>query len=129
MESPMTKVLVVDDNAFDRNLAGKLLEKDSGLTAVYASDGKEGLDVIDREQPALVLTDMQMPEMTGLELVEEIKSKHPNLPVILMTAHGSEDIAIQALRKGAASYVPKRDLAKDLVETVENLLATVTASQ
>jgi CheY-like chemotaxis protein/anti-sigma regulatory factor (Ser/Thr protein kinase) len=125
----MTKVLVVDDNAFDRNLAGKLLEKGTGLTVVYAADGKEGLAVIAREEPDLVLTDLQMPEMTGLELVEEIKSKHPSLPVILMTAHGSEEIAMQALRKGAASYVPKRNLAQDLVETVEGLLGTVTANQ
>jgi CheY-like chemotaxis protein/anti-sigma regulatory factor (Ser/Thr protein kinase) len=125
----MSKVLVVDDNAFDRNLAGKLLEKGTGLTVVHAADGKEALVVIDKEEPDLVVTDLQMPEMSGLELVEEIKSKHPSLPVILMTAHGSEEIAMQALRKGAASYVPKRNLAQDLVETIEGVLGTVTANQ
>ena len=56
--------------------------------------------------------------MDGLQLVQAIRSKYPGMPVILMTAHGSEDIAIQALQKGAASYVPKKSLARDLAETL-----------
>jgi anti-sigma regulatory factor (Ser/Thr protein kinase) len=70
-----------------------------------------------------------MPEMGGLQLVEQVKLKYPGLPVILMTAHGSEEIAIQALKAGAASYVPKRNLAKELLETVEDVLAVAGAKQ
>jgi len=125
----MTTVLVVDDSPVDRHLAGKLLEKASGLMVAYASDGREALKVMDQKPPDLVLTDLQMPEMNGLELVEEIRNRHPQVPVILMTAHGSEEIAVQALQKGASSYVPKRNLSQDLAETVENVLGVSKAIQ
>jgi anti-sigma regulatory factor (Ser/Thr protein kinase) len=71
--------------------------------------------------PDLVLTDLHMPEMNGLELVAAIKKDYPPVPVILMTAVGSEDVAAQALREGAASYVPKRRLADDLLTTVQRI--------
>ena len=67
--------------------------------------------MIAAEKPDIVVSDLQMPEMDGLELVETIRREHPGLPVILMTAHGSEETAIQALRKGATNYVAKRNLA------------------
>jgi CheY-like chemotaxis protein/anti-sigma regulatory factor (Ser/Thr protein kinase) len=133
----MPKVLIVDDSAVDRRLAGGLLEKRVGITAaekrtgitnLFAVNGKEALALMERELPDVVLTDMQMPEMTGLELVEAIKARFPAVPVILMTAHGSEETAIEALRLGAASYVPKKNLAKDLLETVEEML-TVAGAQ
>jgi CheY-like chemotaxis protein/anti-sigma regulatory factor (Ser/Thr protein kinase) len=134
----MATVLVVDDSATDRHLAGSLLEKRpgltavekrTGLTAVYANDGQEALALCQREPPDLVVTDLQMPHLNGLELVEALKSNHPSLPVILMTGQGSEDIAIQALRLGAASYVPKRNLVRDLLETVEEVLAVAQAKR
>jgi CheY-like chemotaxis protein len=123
----MPKILVIDDSAVDRRLAGGLLEKAGedlpDVQVIYAPNGKEALAAIAREAPDLVLTDLQMPEMNGLEVVEEIKRRHASIPVILMTAHGSEEIAMAALEKGAASYVPKRALAADLVETVSEILA------
>jgi CheY-like chemotaxis protein len=70
-----------------------------------------------------VLTDLQMPEMDGLELVAAVRSTHPLVPVVLMTACGSEELAIRALRAGAASFVPKQDLARDLSGTLEQVLA------
>ena len=118
----MATVLIVDDTEFDRCLAGGLLEDGGGFTLLYAADGREALAIIQREAPDLVLTDLQMPEINGLELVEAIRRDFPALPVVLMTAHGSEEIAVAALQKGAASYVAKRNLARDLVETVDNVL-------
>lgn len=88
---------------------------------VFAANGREALEQIELHLPDLVLTDMQMPEMDGLELVVEIKRLYPLLPVILMTAQGSEEIAVEALRLGASSYVAKRALAEDLVDTVERV--------
>ena len=73
--------------------------------------------------PDLVLTDLQMPDLDGLQLVNSINERYPDVPVVLMTAHGSEVIAAQALASGAASYVPKSDLADSLVETVMHILA------
>jgi CheY-like chemotaxis protein len=124
----MAKVLIVDDSPMDRHLAGGLVEK-AGLTPLYAVNGLEALEAVARDQPDLVLTDLLMPELDGLELVKEIRERHPLVPVILMTAFGSEDIAIEALRKGAASYVPKRNLAHDLADTLERVLAVLKSGR
>ncbi len=119
----MTTVLVVDDSAVDRQLAGRLLDKNSDWEILYANDGKEGLSQIESHVPDLVVTDLMMPELNGLELVAAVKSDYPLIPVILMTAGGSEQIAIKALKEGAASYVPKSSLALKLVDTVKRVLA------
>jgi CheY-like chemotaxis protein len=121
-EVPVPSIIVVDDSAVDRLLAGSLLEQQLGCGVRYAADGKEALAEMARQLPDLVLSDLQMPEMDGLELVAAVKRDYPFVPVILMTAQGSEDVAARALRVGAASYVPKRLLAKDLLPTVERIL-------
>jgi CheY-like chemotaxis protein len=131
----MATVLIVDDSQVDRRLAGGLLARHPGggdgpgLNVLYADNGMQALEVLARDRPDLVLTDMQMPEMNGLELVEAIRSRFPLVPIILMTAHGSEELAIQALQRGASSYVPKRNLARDLLETVEGVLTTARSGQ
>jgi CheY-like chemotaxis protein len=116
-------VLVVDDSPNDQLLAGKVMEQEVGWRVVYASSGSEALAALEREKPALVLTDLLMPGMSGLELVQSIHRHHPLLPVVLMTAHGSEEMALQALKCGAASYVHKRSLQSNLAETIEQVLA------
>jgi CheY-like chemotaxis protein len=121
----MATILVVDDSAVDRRLASSHLEKLAGMKVLAAADGKEALEMIQRTPPDVVVTDLQMGAMDGLQLVTEVRKKWPQVPVILMTAHGSEEIAVAALQKGAASYVPKRNLAQDLPETVENVLSMV----
>jgi CheY-like chemotaxis protein len=122
-------ILVVDDSAVDRRRTEKLLAKTPGLTVLSASNGREALDTLGSSLPDLVVTDMQMPEMDGLRLVEEIRAKYPAIPVILMTAHGSEELAVQALQRGAASYVPKRNLAQDLPDTIDSLLEVSKSSR
>jgi CheY-like chemotaxis protein len=119
----MPNVLVVDDSAIDRTRAGRLLEKGDGIHVAYAVDGRAALEEIKSRIPDLIVTDLQMPEMNGLELVEAIKREYPAIPVVLMTARGSEDIAAEALRKGAASYVPKIRLGDQLQQTVSRILA------
>ena len=116
-------VLIVDDSPMDRHLAGAIVQKMDGWKAAFAGDGIEALGLIERQRPDVVLTDMLMPEMDGLQLVQAVHAKYPLVPVILMTAHGSEDIAIQALQNGAASYVPKKSLARDLPSTLEQITA------
>lgn len=118
------KVLVVDDSPIDRRLASKLLEK-AGIETRLAENGHEALAALEKERADLVVTDLQMPEMDGLTLVETIRSRYSDIPVILMTAHGSEDLAVRALQRGAASYVPKRDLARALAETVRSVLSVL----
>jgi CheY-like chemotaxis protein len=125
----MATVLVVDDSPIDRRLAGGILEKSGELKIENAEHGLAALGVLASTPIDLVVTDLQMPEMNGLELVELVRARYPLIPVILMTAHGSEDIAVQALERGAASYVPKANLARDLTETVENVLAVARADR
>jgi CheY-like chemotaxis protein/anti-sigma regulatory factor (Ser/Thr protein kinase) len=115
--------LVVDDAPVDRRIAGALVEKATGLRVVYAANGLEALTVLRHEPPCLVLTDLQMPKMNGLDLVEEMRADWPAIPVVLMTACGSEEIAIQALRAGAAGYVPKRNLDRDLLHVLGQVLS------
>jgi CheY-like chemotaxis protein len=120
----MPTTLVVDDFAMDRRLAGGLLSKLEGWEVIFADDGDTALEQLERHLPDLVVTDLQMPRMNGLELVQAVKRDFPLIPIILMTATGSEEIAVQALQQGAASYVPKRRLAQDLAETAERVLAS-----
>src|SRR5438445_5034956 len=122
-ESAGRTVLVVDDSAMDRLLTTSLIQKLSGWSVLTANNGAEALTVMEKQRPDLVLTDLLMPEMDGLELVQAVRTNHPLVPVILMTGHGSEDIAIKALKAGAASYVPKKSLARDLEETLDQVMS------
>jgi CheY-like chemotaxis protein/anti-sigma regulatory factor (Ser/Thr protein kinase) len=123
----MAKILVVEDSRTQAREIQFLLE-DAGYEVGLAGNGVEGLAALQRGLPDVVLTDLDMPQMNGLELVEAVRRDYPAVPVILMTALGSEEIAVQALQKGAASYVPKRNLTKDIVNTLENVLAVAQAS-
>lgn len=125
----MTTVLVVDDSMTDRRLAGGMIAKLPGTEVRYATDGRDALEQIELHLPDLVVTDLNMPELNGLELVRVIRRQYPLVPVILMTAQGSEQIAVEALRTGAASYVPKQRLAIDLTDTVEQVLAAAHADR
>ncbi len=120
--SPAATVLIVDDSPTDRRLASAIAARRVGLRVISAAEGREALEMIAGAPVAAVVTDLQMPGMDGLELVREVRRLHPAIPVILMTGHGSEDIAIQALRAGAANYVPKKALARELVETLNAVL-------
>lgn len=119
----MTKALVVDDSRIDRHMVRALLEKQGPFEVEEAEHGRAALAAMERSLPGIVFTDLQMPEMDGLELVDAIRERHPSVPVILMTAHGSEETAVEALRRGAASYVPKRKVAAELVATARQVLA------
>lgn len=122
-------VMVVDDSPVDRALAGRILADQSWIEVIYAQNGVNALEVMERQTPDLVLSDLLMPEMNGLELVETIRRRFPYIPSVLMTAHGSEDTAIQALQKGATSYVPKRNLAQTLLQTVRSVFSVSHAGR
>jgi len=119
----MAVVLIVDDSESDRRLVSEFLVNDPELTLRYAEDGRDALDQIENAAPDVVVTDLMMPQMDGLQLVAGVKKGFPSIPVILMTSRGSEEIAVQALQEGAASYVPKRLLGQILLKTVHRVLA------
>jgi CheY-like chemotaxis protein len=113
---------VVDDSPIDRLVAANLAEQALGWEIAQVENGAQALAALARQAPDIVLTDLQMPEVNGLELVQAVRRLQPLVPVVLMTAYGSEEIAIQALQQGAASYVPKRVLERDLAPTLERVL-------
>lgn len=114
----------------DRKLVSGLLTRQPDWSAPCCANGREALDLLEKPPlPDVIVTDLQMPEMDGLELVETLKSEYPFIPVILLTARGSEETAAEALRRGAASYVPKRRLAEDLVETIRRILTSLAADR
>ena len=125
----MPTILVVDDSAVDRRLVGRFLQEKVECTIEYAAGGVEALARMKDVAPDLIVTDLTMPVMDGLELVTAIRTHHPDVPVILMTAYGSETLALEALEQGAASYVPKSQLADKLLGTVEEVLSLARAGR
>lgn len=119
----MNYLLIVDDSPIDSHLARSLLEKQFSERIKFAVNGWEALEQIQEQLPLLVITDLQLPEMDGLQLTERIHQRFPNVPVLLMTAHGSEEIAAEALARGAVDYVPKSMLATELCHAVSSVLA------
>ena len=118
----MPTVLLVDDSATDRAMIGGMLQKND-IKVRFAESGAGALKQLAGSLPDVVLTDMQMPEMNGLELVKAIRGSYPRVPVILMTGHGSESLAARALQEGAASYVPKSQVTELLADCVRHLVS------
>ena len=123
----MPTLLIADDNAVDRELARRSVAEIEGLAILEVADGEEALAAIAESAPDLVLTDLRMPGIDGLELVRQVQARFPVVPVILMTSRGSEQIAVEALSAGAVSYVPKGELPEALAETVEQALGIAAA--
>ena len=117
----MGKVLVVDDKELMRDSVAAILSR-KGHTVVTAPDAKAALARIADKRPECVVTDLQMPGMNGLELLEEIRRIDAELPVVFMTAFGSVETAVEAMRKGAFDYVTKPFSGDELSISVERAL-------
>lgn len=119
-------ILVVDDSPTQRKHMASVLESD-GFRVRVAATGPAAIKIVGEAPPVVVVSDVEMPEMSGLQLVQTLRGTHPSVPVVLTTSRGSEDIAAEALRIGAASYVPKRLIAKSLCQVVRQVLAATEA--
>ena len=107
MKNPI-RVLLADDHALVRAGLRKLLESLSGVAVVgEAGDGREALALVASKNPDLVLLDITMPGLNGLEAAERIAREHPATRVILLSMHASEEHVLRALRAGASGYLPK----------------------
>jgi two-component system NtrC family response regulator len=102
----METILIVDDEKNYLTILSAVLE-DEGFEVLTALGGREALEVHKTSDLDLIVTDMKMPAMDGIELLEHIKSVDPDLPIIMMTAHGTIDKAVEAMQKGAYSYILK----------------------
>ncbi len=102
----METILIVDDERNYPLILSAVLQEE-GFETLTANSGQEALDILSQSDVDLVLTDMKMPQMDGIELLERIKDKEPDLPVIMMTAHGTVEKAVEAMQKGAYTYILK----------------------
>jgi CheY-like chemotaxis protein/anti-sigma regulatory factor (Ser/Thr protein kinase) len=125
----MPIVLVVDDSPMDRLVVGRLLEKekDPDWVVEFAESGDQALEFMEDVTPDVVVTDLILPGMDGLQLTEAVRTQFPQVPVILITGQGSETLAVEALDRGAASYVPKGQMADNLLDTVKQVLSVSRA--
>ena len=114
-------VLVVDDDADMRELAYDML-KDRGHQVSTAGSGEEALKQLAEEDYAVVLTDLRMKGMQGLELLTQIKHDHPDINVILMTAFGTVETAVEAMKHGASDYLTKPVKKDELIRVVERVI-------
>ena len=128
-EKELATILVVDDSSVDRRFVGMFVRKTRDCRVVYAENGREALEMVVKESPTTILTDLQMPEIDGLQLVKAIREQYPRIPVILMTAHGSHRLAFEALKAGAFHYVSKTAIAKELPKTLDQALKMVEKSR
>jgi two-component system response regulator AtoC len=111
------KVLVIDDEAGVRRTLSMILE-DEGYQVASASDGKEGLERALKEEPDLILCDIRMPRLGGLEFLEEYRKQNGQALVIAITAYGSNELAVEAMQKGAYDYLPKPFTTAEVVLTL-----------
>src|SRR3954469_4110471 len=100
------RILIVDDEANARTALAELL-RDEGYSVETAADGFKALPKLDELQPDVVVTDLKMPGMSGLELMDKIRERDASCVVIVMTAFGAIETAVQAMRQGAADYLTK----------------------
>jgi CheY-like chemotaxis protein len=101
-----SKILLVDDEAeFVETLSERLLARDLGSVVVY--DGRQALEVVAQEEPEVMVLDLKMPGLPGLEVLRRIKADHPRVEVIILTGHGSEADRRTALELGAFAYLQK----------------------
>jgi CheY-like chemotaxis protein len=120
----MVTVLLVEDSPTQAMHIQLLLEQ-CEYQVILAENGIEALAALKDHDPDLVVSDLEMPELGGLGLIERMQMDFPGIPAILITALGSEDLAVEALRQGAAAYVPKSRLEGLLEQTISNVLGVM----
>jgi len=101
-----SKLLLIDDEEGIRKILGLSL-RDAGYEVITASDGKQGLEIFQKENPLIVLTDIKMPGIDGMEVLQKIKSISPDTEVIMITGHGEMDLAIKSLQLEASNFITK----------------------
>ena len=115
----MSKILVIDDEAAIRNTLKEILEYEKHEVDI-AKNGFEGIDFIEKNKYDIVLCDIKMPKMDGIEMLEKVHETHADIPVVMITGHGSVDTAVEALKKGAYDFIEKPLDLNRLLVTIRN---------
>ncbi len=116
------RVLVVDDHAILRDGIHSLLERQEGIRVVgEASNGREALERVEEVQPDLVLMDIAMPEMNGLDATRLIKERYPHIKVLILTQHDNREYVTPLLQAGASGFVLKRSGGREVVMAIRQV--------
>lgn len=118
----MEDILIIDDSPQITALLAESILPQLGYSVRTAPTGADGLARLRQHQPDLVLLDYELPDATGLELIRRIAELNPDVPVILMTAHGSERVAVEAFRLGARNYLIKPFTSEEVADALERAL-------
>lgn len=116
-------ILVVDDGKENREFVIDYVLKPAGYRATQARDGAEGLQLAREHAPDLILLDLQMPKMDGIQVLEAMRAEALNIPVILMTFYGSEEVAVDVFRLGVRDYVKKPYTVDEMLKAIDGCLA------
>ena len=117
----MAKILVIDDQRSIRNTLKDILELE-GYEVELAENGKDGIEIFLESKYDLVLSDIKMPEMDGLEVLSKIMEVHSDVPVVMISGHGNIDTAVESIKKGAYDFIEKPLDLNRLLITVKNAL-------
>jgi two-component system NtrC family response regulator len=117
----VARILIVDDEKNYLVVLNALLGGE-GHQVITAPGGGRAAALIDEDEPDLVITDMRMPGMTGLELIQKVKPQHPDMPILVMTAFGTVENAVEAMKAGASDYISKPFKNQELLLTVDRAL-------
>ena len=119
----MKKILIIEDEAAIRRVLKKIIsEENEGYEVAEASDGLGGLEMILNNDYDLVLCDIKMPKMDGVEVLEKVKKVKPEIPIVMISGHGDLDTAVNTMRLGAFDYISKPPDLNRLLNTVRNAL-------
>ena len=113
----MSKILIIDDEKDILNTLSSILE-DEGFAVSKAMDGKEGLAIFEREKPDIVLLDVWMPELDGIQVLKRIKKKNKDAIVIVISGHGTISTAVEAVKVGAYDFLEKPLSIEKVLEVI-----------
>ncbi len=117
------RILVIDDSKQVISFLAQQVLPTLGYAPLIATTGRKGLEVAARESPDLILLDLNLPDMSGLDLLRNLNQQGGQIPVILMTAYGSEQVAVEAFRLGVRDYLTKPFEAQEVIDAIERALA------
>lgn len=116
------KILLADDHAMVREGIKRILESDPGLELIgEVGDGRELLDFLKTSLPDLIILDISMPDVTGLEALKKIKADHPQVKVLILTVHKSAETLLLAFSAQVDGYLLKDDVSEDLFNAIQNI--------